>query len=127
MTVLIVLSLVACGGDGGDDAGDDIPSCATGARDVMAFLQRTLDDIGNAEFTEVAAYADRFDTGVDGLLQRAQEMHCTEDGFNGAVMARVDELTASGPVGEALIDRVAQIGLGSRDATRGGPLTLPGG
>lgn len=122
------LLVVGCGDD--DPASNltsDLPSCESGAVDVIFFLQRTLDDIGDADAAELAAYEDRFDLGVDGLLQRAQEMHCTEEGFNEAVIARVSVLEPNGPIGEALIDRVGEIGLGSLEGTRGGPLTLPGG
>ncbi len=130
LNLIVVFAMLvlaaACGGDGNKDASDDIPSCETGARDVMAFLQRTLDDIGDADDAQLAAYADRFDAGVDGLLQRAQEMHCTEEGFNAAVIARVGELEPGGPAGEALIDEVERVGLGSLEQERGGPLRLPG-
>jgi hypothetical protein len=124
---LATLLTVGCGAD--DPAvgvASDIPSCTSGAASVISFLQRTLDDVGDADTRELAAYRDRFDFGVDGLLQRAQEMHCTEVGFNDAVIARVGELEPNGPAGQALIDRVAEIGLGSLDPSRGGPLTLPG-
>ncbi len=109
------------------DAPSEFPSCDSGATSVISFLQRTLDDIGDADAAELSAYEDRFDFGVNGLLQRAQEMHCTEIGFNQAVIARIGELEPNGPFGEALVDRVREIGLGSLDAARGGPLTLPGG
>ena len=52
-------------------------------------------------------------------------MHCTEAGFNEAVIARLDELEPNGSVGEALIARLVEIGLGSLDAARGGLLALP--
>jgi len=125
---LAVLLLVGCGGeDAASDTSSDVPTCESGTKDVLAFLQRTLDDIGDAGADELAAYEDRFDLGVDGLLQRAQEMHCTEEGFNHAIIARVGELEPNGPAGEALIERVGEVGLGSLDAQRGGPLMLPGG
>lgn len=124
---LIALLTVGCGdGDAASTASDDIPTCATGATDVIAFLQRTLDEIGDADAAAVAAYEERFALGVDGLLQRAQEMHCTEEGFNDAVIARLGELEPNGTVGQELIERVGEIGLGSLDPARGGPLTLPG-
>ena len=125
---LLALLIGGCGGDepAGAEPGD-VPTCETAAPEVISFLQRTLDDIGDADAAALAAYEDRFNIGVDGLLQRAQEMHCTEDGFNRAVIALVGDLDPNGPVGEALMARVGEIGLGSLDAARGGPLTLPGG
>jgi hypothetical protein len=124
---LLALSVAGCGSD--EPAGaqpGDVPSCESGAPEVISFLQRTLDDIGDADVAELAAYEDRFNVGVDGLLQRAQEMHCTEEGFNNAVIALIADLEPNGPVGEALIDSVREVGLGSLDADRGGPLKLPG-
>lgn len=100
--------------------------CDAGAESVIAFLQRSLDDIGDAQPGELGGYEERFDYGVAGLLARAQEVHCTEEGFNDAIIARVDDLEPRGPAGERLIDDVSRIGLGSSDEDRGGPLRLPG-
>lgn len=126
--VFVALVAAGCGDEDPDmTLSQQIPSCESGAVDVIAFLQRTLDDIGEADAAAISAYRERFDLGVDGLLQRAQEMHCTEAGFNNAVIARAGDLEPNGPFGEELIDRVAEVGLGSLDASRGGPLTLPNG
>jgi len=67
-----------------------------------------------------------FDDDVRAMMLRAQEVHCTEDGFNVAVIARVDELTSSGPGGDALIVVVRRRGLGSLDENAGGLIRLPG-
>lgn len=126
--VIGIMALVAAGCGSGEDpafgAASELPSCESGTRSVMTFLQRTLDDVGDGDDAELAAYEARFDYGVEGLLQRAQEMHCTEEGFNRAIIARVDELEPRGPAGRDLVDRVAVIGLGSSDPALGGPLTL---
>jgi len=129
LAVGLILAVTLCCGrdDARVDVSNDVPSCDSGATSVISFLQRTIDDIGDADAAELAAYEKRFDFGVDGLLQRAQEMHCTESGFNDAVIARINELEPKGPVGKALIERVGEIGLGSLDPARGGRLTLPAG
>ena len=93
----------------------------------MAFLQRTVDDIGATEPDELQQFEERFDFGVIALLLRAQEVHCTEQAFNDAVIGRVRELEAGGQAGELLIVEVGRRGLGSLDEGRGGPLKLPSG
>ena len=62
---------------------------------------------------------------MHALLLRAQEVHCTEDGFNNAVIARVDELKGQGRGGGLIIELVRERGLGSLDDARGGPIRLP--
>lgn len=124
--LVFALTAVACGND--DDTIGVSPifnGCEAGAGSVIAFLQRTLDEIGVAEPGDLQEYEERFDFGVTGLLLRAQEVHCTEAGFNQAIMARVGELNGGGPAGLLLIEQVGRIGLGSLDDSRGGPLTLP--
>ena len=94
---------------------------------MIAFLQRTLDELGAAEPGELQQFAERFDFGVTALLLRAQEVHCTEQGFNDAVTARVGELEPGGAGGETLAEEVGRRGLGSLDQSRGGPVRLPSG
>lgn len=128
LALVLAVATVACGDD--DDTIGVSPifnGCEAGAGSVITFLQRTLDEIGTAEAGELQEFAERFDRGVNGLLLRAQEVHCTEVGFNQATIARVGELEAGGPGGELLIEEVARIGLGSLEESRGGPITLPGG
>jgi hypothetical protein len=61
------------------------------------------------------------------MALRAQEVHCTEEGFNAAIVVRVDELVAGGPGGLLLIEIVRERGLGSLDEARGGLIRLPAG
>ncbi len=123
----LLLVTTACGS--GDDIGVSpiFNGCEAGAGSVMAFLQRSLDDIGTAQPGELADLEDRFNFGVRSLLARAQEVHCTEEGFTRAIIARVDELESYGPAGDLLVQEVALRGLGSMDERRGGPLLLPAG
>lgn len=125
--VLVGLLATACGDTSGATAESGFSGfdgCQAGADSVVAFLQRTLDDIGDAAPDEVAAFVPEFDEGVHALLLRAQEVHCTEAGFNDATIARVDDLEAHGTAGELLMATVRERGLGSLDNSRGGPIRL---
>ncbi|GMQ85839.1 MAG: hypothetical protein BMS9Abin07_1407 [Acidimicrobiia bacterium] len=101
--------------------------CSAGAGSAIVFLQRALDVAGRAEPPELAAALPEFDREVRGMMLRAQEVHCTEEGFNAAIIARVDELTAGGPGGELLVAVVRARGLGSLDTDNGGLIELPSG
>ena len=59
------------------------------------------------------------------MALRAQEVHCTEEGFNAAIIVRVDELVAGGSGGELLITIIRERGLGSLDESSGGLIHLP--
>lgn len=125
---LVLTVLMAACGDGAVPAGtagfSGFDGCQAGAGSVMTFLQRTLDQIDDAEPGELAQFVPAFDEGVDALLLRAQEVHCTEIGFNDAVMAKVGELDAHGGAGDLLVEVVGRRGLGSRAESRGGPIRL---
>jgi len=124
----LALLVAACGDTSGSTtltSFEGFDGCQAGADSVMVFLQRTLNDIDSAAPDELAPFEASFDEGVDALLLRAQEVHCTEQGFNDAIIVRVEELEAHGPGGELLIATVAARGLGSRDESRGGPVRFP--
>lgn len=127
-SLVLTVMMVACG-DGAATTVATVFSgfdgCQAGAGSVVTFLQRTLDQIDDAEPDELARFVADFDEGVDALLLRAQEVHCTEVGFNNAVIARVGDLDAHGSAGDLLIEIVGQRGLGSRAESRGGPIRLP--
>ncbi len=127
-----VLALAVLAASCGDTSGatlgtafEGFDGCRAGADSVVTFLQRTLDQIDDAEPDELVPFAADFDEGVDALLLRAQEVHCTEEGFNDAIVARVGDLDAHGSGGEALVEVVGERGLGSREESRGGPVRLP--
>jgi len=125
----VSVAAAACGSDSSSTTHPfaAFDGCAAGAGSVIVFFQRTLDDLGAAEPGELQQFEERFDFGVRALLLRAPEVHCTEQAFNDAVIARVGELDSAGRAGELLIEDVGRRGLGSLDESRGGPLRLPGG
>lgn len=101
--------------------------CSAGAGSAMTFLQRTLDRAGDAEPAGLAEALPNFDRNMRWMALRAQEVQCTEEGFNAAIIDRVDELSASGAGGELLIEMVQERGLGSLDEANGGLIRLPAG
>ena len=121
----IAVLAAACSNATERAAFEGFDGCDAGAGSAIVFLQRTLDRVGDAEPAEMAAIVPSFDADVRAMMLRAQEVHCTEDGFNAAVMARVDELTSSGRGGDALIVFVRRRGLGSLDEAEGGLIRFP--
>ncbi len=101
--------------------------CPAGASSAIAFLQRTLDAAGDIEPAGLAEALPNFDHDVRAMALRPQEVHCTEEGFNAAIVIRADELIASGTGGEQLIIIVKERGLGSLDESKGGLIRLPTG
>jgi hypothetical protein len=99
--------------------------CSAGAGSALTFLQRTLDAAGDVEPARLAEALPNFDRNVRWMALRAQEVHCTEEGFNAAIIVRVDELVAGGPGGLGLIEIVRERGLGSLDEGNGGLIQLP--
>lgn len=114
------LLLVACGsGSTATTQFQGFAGCPAGADSAISFLQRTLDAAGDSQPHQLAAALPEFDRDVRAMLLRAREVHCTEEGFNAAIIDRVDELSASGPGGELIIDVVRERGLGSLDDADG--------
>ncbi len=101
--------------------------CSAGAGSALTFLQRTLDAAGDVEPAGLAEALPNFDRNVRWMALRAQEVHCTEEGFNAAIIVRTDSLIAGGPGGEQLIIIVKERGLGSLDESKGGLIRLPTG
>jgi hypothetical protein len=127
--VLSALSFAACGGtvESGETPFEGFDGCEAGAGSAIVFLQRTLEELGDAELDEARDVVPDFDDNVEAMALRAREVHCTEDGFNQAIIDRADELTGQGPAARMLIASVEMHGLGSLDADRGSLITLPGG
>ena len=127
-TAVAVVLLSACGsGATATSAFQGFDGCEAGAGSAIAFLQRTLDTAGDVEPAGLAEASPDFDRNVGWMALRAQEVHCTEEGFNAAIVARADELIASGSGGELLIILVKERGLGSLDESNDGLIRLPTG
>ncbi len=129
ITVLSALLLAACGGtaQSGGTPFEGFDGCEAGAGSAIAFLQRTLQKLGDAELDEAHDVVLDFDGNVEAMALRAREVHCTQEAFNQAIIDRADELVGQGPAARMLITSVEAHGLGSLDADSGSLITLPGG
>ncbi len=119
--------LTACGSSATATTFQGFAGCPAGASSAIAFLQRTLDAAGDIEPAGLAEALPNFDHEVRAMALRAQEVHCTEEGFNAAIVVGADELIAAGTGGEQLIIIVKERGLGSLDESKGGLIRLPTG
>lgn len=126
--VLVALAISACASSttSGTTPFQGLDGCKAGAGSAMAFLQRTLDALGDAGVDEAPNVVPSFDHDVETMMYRAREVHCTEEGFNQAIVDRVGELVGDGAAAQMLIATVEDRGLGSLDAEDGGLITLTG-
>jgi len=127
-SVLVTLTMSACAGPttSGTTPFQGLDGCKAGAGSAMAFLQRTLDALGDVGVDEGPDKVPSFDHDVETMMYRAREVHCTEEGFNQAIVERVGELVGDGAAAQMLIATVEARGLGSLDAENGGLITLSG-
>ncbi len=125
-TVLVALAINACASSStsGTTPFQGLDGCQVGAGSAMAFLQRTLDALGEAGVDEAPNVVPSFDHDVETMMYRAREVHCTEEGFNQAIVDRAGELVGDGAAAQMLIATVEDRGLGSLDAENGGLITL---
>jgi len=128
IVVLGILTLGACAESSTSTTTpfQGLDGCKAGAGSAIAFLQRTLQAIGDADIEEAPQMVPSFDHDVETMMYRAREVHCTEEGFNRAIVDRLDELVGEGAAAQMLIATVEARGLGSLDAANGGLITLSG-
>ena len=126
--VLAILTLGACAESSTSTTNpfQGLDGCKAGAGSAIAFLQRTLQAIGDADIEEAPQRVPSFDHDVETMMYRAREVHCTEEGFNRAIVDRLDELVGEGAAAQMLIATVEARGLGSLDIENGGLITLSG-
>ena len=124
--VVVTLALGACADSStsGTAPFQGLDGCKAGADSAVAFLQRTLDAIGDADIAQAAQIVPSFDHDVETMMYRAREVHCTEEGFNRVIVDRVGELVGDGAAAQMLVATVEARGLGSLDAANGGLITL---
>ncbi len=126
--VVMTLAVGACAGSSTSTTTpfQGLDGCKAGAGSAMAFLQRTLYALGDADIEDAPDMVPSFDHDVKTMAYRAREVHCTEEGFNQAIVDRAGELVGDGDAAQMLIATVEARGLGSLDTENGGLITLTG-
>ena len=107
------------------EAGGGAGVATVNGKGTLVDIKIQPDAAGDGEPAGLAEALPHFDHDVRAMALRAQEVHCTEEGFNAAIMARADELIAGGAGGELLIAIARERGLGSLDENKGGLIRIP--
>ena len=118
----LMLVFAACGdsddsgSNGGDGGGGDVASvgdCDDLVDEAMDMLQDVLDELSALSLEDITALGESGDEPEalqdltergDALQARADELDCSDEEMGAAVIARVDELEASGPFAELILE-----------------------
>ncbi len=110
LLLVFALALAACGGDDDDDVGsiEDAETCEDVGDifiDEMQVLLDGLSDVELSEFTgdEQPEAMTNFETAVDEISTKSDEIGCTDEEIQTILEDNVDELEADGPVAELLL------------------------
>jgi hypothetical protein len=112
LSVFVALAIVvaACG-DGG---GDGYSSCDDVAQGGIDLLQGVLDEVSAMsmeEFLDEAGSEDpsfvtNFEADADELDAAQTDLGCSDDELSGYLVDNLDQLEASGPVGELMLEAI---------------------
>ena len=112
--LIAALGLVA-GACGGDDAAG---SCEAVADDAIAAFQDVLDEIDTMTLEEAAAMGDEepvfivaMETKLEELEAQADSLGCSDAEMEELFVARLDNLTAEGMVGQMMLEGLRSEGL----------------
>ena len=107
--LIVALGLVA-GACGGDDAGSS-GSCEGVADQAIAVFQDVIDEVDKLSLEEVAAMGDgdpEFITDMEekfeSLEAQADSLGCSDAEMEELFVARLDNLTADGMIGELMLE-----------------------
>ena len=113
LVLFLAFSALACGSD--DEDGDEAltvgnaSSCEHLADASIPIMQTLLDAASEMTMADLTAEEppeaiSNFETRMNEVGERSVELNCSEDEIIDLLDARVDQLTASGPVGELLLE-----------------------
>lgn len=112
LVLMLALSAVACGSNDEDE--DDAPTianaetCADLMDAFMPVMQGVLDAVSDMSMAEMMSeeepeFLAEFEDDLDEIEAKSNELDCQEDELQALLLERADQLTASGPVGELLL------------------------
>ena len=107
MMLVIALGLVAagCGGDSGSGG-----SCDAVADDAIALIQDLINEVDQMTLEEAAALGEDnevfsdMEQKADDLQAQADDLGCSDAEMEELFLARIDNLTAEGLLGEAMLE-----------------------
>jgi hypothetical protein len=114
--IILALAVAACGGDETSSGGSNSPvtiASASNCDQVMdAFIplmQELLNSMSDLTLTDLASEETpeslvAFEERMEEIGSRAEELNCSDEELKGLLVDRVDELSATGPVAEFLLE-----------------------
>jgi hypothetical protein len=111
LVLMLALSVVACGSDDEDEEPtiDNAETCADLMDAFMPVMQGVLDAVSDMSMAELMSEDEpevlgEFEEDLDAIEAKSNELDCQDDELQALLLERVDQLTASGPVAELLLE-----------------------
>lgn len=119
IALVLALTLVACGGDDGDDepvAIEDATNCEQVVDAFIPVMQEVLDSVSELSMTDLMAEDTPdplvdFEERMEAIGDKSDELNCSDEEMSELLVDRVDELEADGPVAEFLLEALKSEGL----------------
>lgn len=121
LVLMLAFGAVACGSD--DDDADDEPltvanadSCEELADASIGVMQNVLDAVSELSMADMMAEEEPdvfgdFEQDLENAEAKSNELNCSDEEMASLLEERVSNLTASGPVGEMVLQMLQEEGL----------------
>ena len=118
LVFIMSLSIVACGSEDEDEEPSvaNADSCEELVDAFMPIMQGVLDAVSEMSMEEIMASEEEpeilgeFEEDLDAVEEKSNELDCQDDELQALLEDRIDELTASGPVGELVLQMIREEG-----------------
>lgn len=121
LALMLALGAVACGSDE-DEAEDELlsvanaESCEELADAFMPIMQDVLDAVSEMSMEELTSGEEpevlgEFEGRMEEVEAKSNDLSCEDDEMAALLEERVDDLTASGPVAEMVLEAIRTEGL----------------
>ena len=120
LVLLLALGAVACGSDDEEEEDqvatvENAETCADLMDAFMPIMQEVLDTVSDMSISDMMAdeepeFLGDFEERLDAIEVKSEELDCQEDELNVLLEERIDQLTATGPVGELLLELIREEG-----------------
>jgi hypothetical protein len=109
--LVFVLVFAACGGDDDDDdvgSIEDAETCDDVGNVFIAEMQTLLDELSDTELSEFTGSEQpeamtNFEASIEEIIDKSEEIDCSEEEIQTFMEENVDELEADGPVAELIL------------------------